>query len=248
MRNAPATASIHRVMDPWRSARERLQFFVDQGLLDAVPTSWQIAAGTIVMLPVVLGETPRGRAMSRRTILGQIPLRAPLQMFYCPPQAVVGSGLTASRETVVRHVLSVYHEDGMLTYDLQLVQSHPGGLDDLERRARAVVAGRGLLSRFLTSLVGGPGYHARVVELCVAARRFEYAVSPSLDARFATLTGFANFCRTLPTFPGLSFYGLDWRSILSPREVPDESYLAPSPAPAPAPRRVPNVAFEQLTL
>jgi hypothetical protein len=220
-------------MDSLRKARVRLQYFVDHGLLEAVPDSWQIAAGTLVMLPVVLNETPRGRVMSRRTVLGQIPVRVPLQMLYCPQQALVGSGLLATRETVVRHVLSVYHEDAMVTYDLQLAQTHPGGLDELERRAAAVARGHDLTSKLLRGLVGGRGYHERIVELCRMARHFEYVLNPNVDQRFATLLGFARFCRTLPTFPNLGFYGFDWKAVQGLYDAPAE-LAANTPAPAPA--------------
>jgi hypothetical protein len=100
----------------------------------------------------------------------------------------------------------------MLTYDLQLLQTHRGGLEELARRAREVEAGRGLVAKFLKGLVGGEGYHARVAELAEAALRFEYVENAS-DARFASIVGFGKFCLTLPNWPDAGFYGFDWNAV-----------------------------------
>ncbi len=186
----------------------RLSFFVDRGELERVPSRWQLFAGWVVMLPVTLGEGPRERAVSRRTWLGQVPVRAPLQALYCPRQAWVDTGLGTPAGALVKHLLSVFHEDAFLGYDLQLLASEPGGLDRLEREALGVARGRGPLARALRSMVGDEGYHER---LAGHARRAAGSIYPAsdLDPRFSSLVGFARFCLTLPDWPELSFYGFD---------------------------------------
>jgi hypothetical protein len=201
-------------MSPLSRAHARFRHFVNRGMLEAVPTAWQMAMGSLIMLPVLYSESPRERVMSRRTLLGQVPLRAPLQALFCPQQALSSTGLLTPRDAIVRHVISVYHEEPALTYDLQLLESHPGGLDALEREAWAVAQGRRRWSRLLTQLVGGAGYHARVAELAAAARRSEYPDTAPLDPRFASVVGFGRFCLGLPDWPPLDFYGFDrdtWR-------------------------------------
>lgn len=199
-------------MDLLRPARDRLNFFVERRLIPRVPSSWQLAVGSLTMMPVVYGESDGKRARNRRTLLGQIPVRASLQMLYCPQQVLVGTGLLATRETVIRHVLSVFHEDSMLTYDLQLLQTHQGGLAELQERARTVARNDTLMARLLAGMVGGRGYHARVVELARAAERFEYPDEPP-DSRFGTLVGFARYCLTLPDWPSVGFYGFDLQAV-----------------------------------
>jgi hypothetical protein len=186
----------------------RLSFFVDRGELERLPTHWQLFAGWLVMLPVTLGESPREREMSRRTWLGQVPVRAPLQALYCPRQAWVDTGLGAPADAIVKHLVSVFHEDAFLGYDLQLLASEPGGLALLEREAARHAHGRGLVSRALRSMVGDPYYHER---LAGHARRAMGSVYPAsdLDPRFSSLVGFARFCLSLPAWPELSFYGFD---------------------------------------
>ena len=36
-------------------------------------------------------------------------------------------------KNIVKHLLSVYHEDAFIGYDLQLLHSHSGGLELLQR-------------------------------------------------------------------------------------------------------------------
>ncbi|MBN1206965.1 MAG: hypothetical protein JXB05_18925 [Myxococcaceae bacterium] len=197
-----------------RHLQERLGFFVKHGYLDRVPTPWQLKVGTLAMLPVTLSESERERVRSRATLMGQVPIRVPLQILYNPRQALPDSGLTQRRESIVRHVLSVYHEDAFLGFDLQLLQSHPGGLALLREEAAKVVEGRTRWAPFLRRLVGWPGYHARLIELAEAAERFEYPDPLDTDPRFASLVSFARFCNTMPDWPARGFYGFELQRIV----------------------------------
>jgi hypothetical protein len=176
--------------------RERLQFFVDHGMLEAVPTRWQLAMGSLAMMPYALNETENERETSRRTLLGQVPVRVPLQVIYCPRQAIPGAGMSATKDTIVRHLISAYHDVRVLTYDLQMLQAI-SGLDHLERRALDVVHGRDRWAPLLTRMCGGAEYHARLAELAPRAARFDYPKEQA-DPRFSSLVGFARFCLTFP--------------------------------------------------
>lgn len=200
--------------------RERLGFFAARGYLDRLPSPWQLKVGWLAMLPVTLSESERERARSRRTLMGQVPIRVPLQIVYNPRQFVTDTGITQRAEQIVRHVLSVFHEDAFLGYDLQLLHSHPGGLALLRREAARVVERRTPWAGFLERLVGGPGYHARLVELAAAAERFEYPDPLDLDPRFASLVGFARFCCEMPDWPDREFYGFDLGRLASRRRAP----------------------------
>jgi len=197
------------------AAAARLGFFVKHGYLDALPTSWQVKVGWMAMLPITLSESDRERKRSRRTWMGQIPVRVPLQILYNPRQLNVGTGLANGARTIVRHLLSVYHEDAFLGYDLQLLQSHPGGLEHLRREAERVAAGATIWAPYLKRLVGWPGYHAGLVTLAEAAEDFEYPDPLDLDPRFASLVGFSKFCLEMPTWPELGFYGIDLSHLAS---------------------------------
>lgn len=195
--------------------QERLGFFVRHGSLQRIPTPWQVKVGWAAMLPVTLSESDRERERSRRTFLGQVPIRAPLQVLYSPRQLLVDTGISGQPRHIVRHLLSVYHEDAFLGYDLQLLQSHPDGLALLREEALKVVEGRTRWAPLLRELVGWPGYHARLVELARDAEHFRYPDPLDVDPRFATLVGFARFCDTLPAWPAREFYGFDLERIVS---------------------------------
>lgn len=172
----------------------RFEFFVAQGLLEAVPHPAQVKAATLEMLPFAFNETPIEHAANRRSLWGHIPLRVPLQLLYCPQQVIVWNGLLASPHVLIKHLLSSFHEDGVIAYDLQLLQSYPGGLEALERAAGEVASGEDPLAPMLSAIAGG--YHAHLAELARAAHRFEYP--PDLHPRFSSLVGFGRYCLQLP--------------------------------------------------
>lgn len=182
---------------------------VEAGELEALPSPWQVRAGGFVMLPVYLSETERERRQSRRTVRGQVPVRVPLQVLYNPRQIWPDTGISQPVHTVIKHLLSVFHEPAFLGYDLQLLASHPGGLETLRRRALEVADGRARGASWLTAMVGGPGYHATLAEWAERASNGELPDPLDVDPRFATLSGFARFCLTLPDWPSASFYGFE---------------------------------------
>lgn len=197
-----------------RQIRDRMGFFLDRGDLDRLPTPWQLKVGWVAMLPVNLGESARERERSRNTLMGQVPIRVPLQILYNPRQLLVDTGIALRADQVVRHLLSVYHEDAFLGYDLQLLQSHPGGLALLRERAGRVAEGRTRWAGYLKNLVSWSGYHQRLCELAEAAERSEYPDPLDVDPRFATLVGFARFCSQMPDWPERGFYGFELERIL----------------------------------
>jgi hypothetical protein len=201
-----------------RHIEARMGFFVRHGLLERLPSPWQVKVGWMAMLPVTLSESMRERERSRRTWMGQVPIRVPLQVLYCPRQLITDTGLAQAPGQLVRHLLSVYHEDAFLGYDLQMLHSHPGGLALLRREAQRVVDGETAWAPVLRRLVGWPAYHGRLVELAGAAERFEYPDPLDLDWRFTSLVGFARFCCSMPDWPERGFYGFDLGRIARGRD------------------------------
>lgn len=158
-----------------------------------MPSRSQVRRATVEMIPFAANETPVEHAANRWSIWGTIPLRVPLQLAYCPQQIVVWNGLRATRRTLVRHLLSSFHEDGVIAYDLQLLQSHDGGLAALEDAASAVARGTHPLAPMLRRIAGD--YHAHLAALARDATRFVYP--RDLDARFSSLLGFGRYALAL---------------------------------------------------
>jgi hypothetical protein len=200
-------------MKPEAHIEARMGFFRDLGMLEQLPSPWQVKMGTLVMLPVTLSESSRERQMSRRTWMGQVPIRVPLQILFNPRQLIIDSGLSHTPRQVVKHLLSVYHEEAFLGFDLQLLQSHPGGLELLDKEACRVVARETRWARYLEKLVGGPGYHAGLSRLAADASTGVYPDPLDIDPRFSSLVCFARYCCSLPDWPDKDFYGLDLDQI-----------------------------------
>ncbi len=185
--------------------RRRLDALVARGFVASCPSAWQLGVGWLAMLPAYLSETEAERAVSRRSVLGQVPVRVPLQVLYNPWQAWLGTGLGTPTAAIVKHLCSVFHEDAFLGYDLQLLASEPDGLERLAEGAGAIAAGTGVIARGLRTLVGDDRYHRRLVFHADAATRGVWP-SSSLDPRAATLAGFLEYCGSLPDWPPASFY------------------------------------------
>jgi hypothetical protein len=189
-------------------------FFVKRSMLEKLPTAWQVRVGWLAMLPTTLSESERERERSRTTWLGQVPIRVALQILYNPRQIVVDTGLENAPRQIVRHLLSVYHEDAFLGYDLQLLQSHDEGLALLRIEAARVRDGKTRWAGYLKRLTAFPDYHARLVELAAAADDSRYPDPLDVDPRFASLVGFARFCLTMPDWPAAGFYGFETNRII----------------------------------
>lgn len=191
---------------------DRFSFFVEHGYLEKeeVPSLWQIKVGWFAMLPITLSESPRERAQSRLGWMSQIPIRVPLQILFNPRQIIPDTGLRLRPKHIMKHMVSVYHEDAFLGYDLQLLQSHPGALPALREYAKRIVDNKTIWAKFLKKVCSWPGYHKNLIELAEAAEEFHYPDPLDLDQRFVSLVGFAKFCCKMPDWPDAEFYGFDF--------------------------------------
>src|SRR5690348_15829398 len=82
----------------------------------------------------------RPRPNGHARLLDYRPLRFP---FLLAERAVAPhdfSGLLSDRERVLSHLLAAHHEGVQFVYDLEMLSVYPGGLEELFRRARALVA------------------------------------------------------------------------------------------------------------
>jgi hypothetical protein len=97
----------------------------------------------------------------------------------CPEYLLAGYGVAVGKNLIVNHLLYIPHIDIGATWDLQLLQADPGGLDLLERRleqARSRRGARGKLCRLLAESGGdAERWYATLAELTPRARRFDYA-------------------------------------------------------------------------
>ncbi len=192
----------------------RLQPFLDQGLIHGVPSRFQILQGELQMWPTVLSADVTDEPRYAGAPLGHPVIRQPVIFAMIGPDHLrIGTGLGARVGSTITHLHFTFHA-GMPVWDLQVLQTHPDGLAQLERGTEALLGAattsdrrrmrwlRRVLPRpeaYLSAFLGPGGYIAR-------AERFEYPTAseeaPALEEWSFSLTGFMDHCLELPERPG----------------------------------------------
>jgi hypothetical protein len=113
------------------------------------------------------------------------------------------SGLASSRERVLRHLLAAHHDGNQFAYDLELLAIHPGAMEELRERARAIVDGTDPRAAWLRDLCVYERYHEDLLE-AVEAAIASGSVHGALTAREAndpdiTLGAYLRWCAAQPT-------------------------------------------------
>jgi hypothetical protein len=159
--------------------QQRLAVFSDAGILRAVPTRWQLLQAEIEMTPYVISTDATAEEGYRRHVLGHPLVRQALIFAHVGRDHLrTGSALGARLESVCAHLIVTFHR-GMPVFDLQVIQTHDGGLARLataidEARTGSTRAGRqrGALARRLFR--DPDGYFAQFADWIARAKRFDY--------------------------------------------------------------------------
>lgn len=187
--------------------REHLALMEATGFVERAPTSWQICQGVLRMLhrvvfrPETVGTCkqfePRGTVRAR--LLENRALRFPFLLREKAIAPLDLSGLASSRERIIRHLLGAHHDGHQFVYDLQLLAVHEGALDELERRAEAIVSGEDPRAEWLRDLVVFERYHENLLEAVRAFKRGELRLSPDDDRDpDISFTAYLDWCRSQP--------------------------------------------------
>ncbi len=153
---------------PTLDLETRLRPFREAGHIPQLPTWWQIRQGAAEMTPYVI-STDVTAEHNYRAWTGHPLLRQPsLFRLIGLDHLATGSGLHSRLSSVVTHLQLTWHQ-GMPTFDLQLVQTHEGGLSALRDQTHAVLHGttpaarrrRRLAQRFF---VDPDAYYRRFLE------------------------------------------------------------------------------------
>lgn len=100
-----------------------------------------------------------------------------LRRFLAGPATLLDPmGLYSPRDAIVDHVLQTFHRHPH--YDLVLLRAYEGGIEELERQARALEEGTHPATAALRSLIEDGGYHARLLAEIQA-----FQANPLLPAR-----------------------------------------------------------------
>jgi hypothetical protein len=189
---------------------ERLRVFADAGLIPAVPTWWQIRQGELEMTPYVISTDATAEEGYAGKPLGHPLLRQPLVVSQVGwDHFRTGSGLDVALESLCAHLQLTYHR-GMPVFDLQAVQTHPGGLDRLRACMEDLVEPVTALGRRRRRLAGlilarPEEYAGRFLARggwIERAARLDYPTpadeGSDFPAEFWSLTGFLGYCTRFP--------------------------------------------------
>lgn len=219
-----------------RDPAVRLAPFLEHGLIERIPTTWQLVQGQLEMMPYVILPDDNDDDRYAGAPLGHPLLRTPLILGHIGLDHFrVGHGLHAKLESLIRHLSLVYHA-GFPTFDLQLVHTVPGGLAALRRYTQEIEEGATPLRARQRRMAGwiipdAPGYRRRFLEpggWIDRAEAFDYPPDDEAPAylrrEFSSLTGFVRYCaeafperpRDTPNIAG-HLVGLLRRRFATPR-------------------------------
>ncbi|TNE85941.1 MAG: hypothetical protein EP330_23685 [Deltaproteobacteria bacterium] len=194
--------------------QKRLQIFVDAGLVTRVPTRFQLLQGEFEMTPYVLSTDATMEDAYNDTLAAHPVLRQPALLREIGLDNLkTGSGLGMRLTSICKHLHFTWHQ-GFPVFDLQIIMTHPGGLDEFERRTHDLLADElphaqrwNQLARrlfpdpaaYYGQFLGEDGWIAR-------ARRFENPspadVGSDFPEEFFSLANFAQYCAdTFPEHP-----------------------------------------------
>jgi hypothetical protein len=190
--------------------RQRVQIFVDAGLLHSVPTRVQLLQAELEMMPYVLSTDATSEGGYRDHLWSHPLVRQPLIFRHVGRDHLrTGSALAAKLESICAHLIVTFHQ-GMPVFDLQVIQTHPGGLDRLREAIDDTLSRRTELGRrrrrlastlladpeaYLAQFLGDGGFIAR-------AARFDYP-GPDVEGsefppEFYSLVHLLDYATTFP--------------------------------------------------
>lgn len=188
------------------------------GIVARTPTLFQVLLGVVRMWhrllfrpeTIGLSRSRPVRATWRARLLRFRPLRFPFLLWERAVAPLDFTGLASSRERVVRHLIGAHHDGEQLLYDLELLALHPGALEDLRERARAVAEGDGPRARWLKDLTVFEGYHAALLAAVEQALREPASLARHAGDADLSLRGLLGWCARQPLTPGEAW--ASWRT------------------------------------
>ncbi|MEW6776619.1 MAG: hypothetical protein AB1405_10025 [Bdellovibrionota bacterium] len=185
---------------------KRLRVFTDAGLIQEIPTPWQIEQGELEMLLYVISTDATEEAQYKGAPFGHPVLRQPLIFSQVGRDHLrTGSGLENKFSSVCKHLFLTYHQ-GMPVFDLQLLQTYPEGLSGFRRFLDEMEENRTARARRLNRIAklilpDPPAYHARFLGekgWIARAEAFDYPAAEkeasNFPPEFFSLVGLLNYC------------------------------------------------------
>ena len=142
----------------FRKRRKRLERLKAAGRIEGVPTEWQIYQASYAMFSqfILPSNDEFYQHYSQDMHWYQL-----LRLLDEPSVFMDPTGLSIPRDVLIRHLLHVVHTSA--GYDIELLDTYPGGLDELERQLKLLRKGRHPEQAALEELIERPDYHKRLL-------------------------------------------------------------------------------------
>jgi len=156
----------------------RLALLVERGYIDPdrIPTRVQLAVGGLDMLRFWISPAAAQYYEEQGISFG---FHQALRILDDPASMVDPIGLLSERDVIIGHVMQVVHANP--SYDLQLLEAHDDGLDELEGQVEAMIAGTHPRARSIGAIVEDPEYHTRLLGYVQAYKRERSTNAPVRD-------------------------------------------------------------------
>jgi hypothetical protein len=151
----------------------RLGRLRELGMIETVPTRLQLVVGSFDMLRFWIVPASEEYYAQKRIHFGFHQL---LRFFDDPASLADPTGFLSTRDVIIGHLMQVVHANPR--YDLELLESHEGGLESLEREVEEMLAGTHPRASSIGAIVEDADYHARLLEYVRAYRRDPRAQAP----------------------------------------------------------------------
>lgn len=185
----------------------RLHYLQELGYVETPPTRLQLVVGSIDMLRFWIvpaaADYYEDKGIDFR--FHQI-----LRFLDEPASLVDPTGFLSTRDGIIGHVMQVVHANP--AYDLQLLESYPDGLHQLETQVLQMLEGTHPRFRAISAIVEEPDYHERLLGYVREFRASRDAKAPvrinvqegpfaAIEKIFGTLPGAMQYFAALPTTP-----------------------------------------------
>jgi hypothetical protein len=185
-------------------AERRLDRLRDAGMIDVKPTRVQMFVGGFDMLRFFISPAAADYYRSKNISFA---FHQVLRILDEPASMVDPTGFFSTRDNIIGHVMQVVHANPR--YDLQLLEAHERGLEELESQVEAMIRGEHPRSESIRAVVEDPEYHARLLEYVRAYRADRDALPPvreniggrfeAEEQTFGTLPSALAYFSALPT-------------------------------------------------
>jgi hypothetical protein len=155
-------------------AERRLERLRAAGAIDDVrPTRVQMFVGGFDMLRFFISPAAADYYRSKNISFA---FHQVLRFLDEPASMVDPTGFFSTRDNIIGHVMQVVHANP--SYDLQLLEAHENGLEELERQVEAMIRGDHPRHASIGAIVEDPHYHERLLEYVRAYRADRNALPP----------------------------------------------------------------------